>query len=94
MLRELIDRVKSEDPVRGEFQVPPTTHGKVWCDASSLGIGVAVQIGEVVVEDAAWLRKRDDVAHINRAELEAVVCLLYTSPSPRDKRQSRMPSSA
>ena len=26
-------------------------------------------------------------AHLNR-------CLLYTSPSPRDKRQSRMPSSA
>ena len=24
----------------------------------------------------------------------AVPCLLYTSPSPRDKRQSRMPSSA
>ena len=29
-------------------------------------------------------------------ELDATVasCLLYTSPSPRDKRQSRMPSSA
>ena len=25
---------------------------------------------------------------------QAYVCLLYTSPSPRDKRQSRMPSSA
>ena len=25
---------------------------------------------------------------------EKIVCLLYTSPSPRDKRQSRMPSSA
>ena len=24
----------------------------------------------------------------------AFICLLYTSPSPRDKRQSRMPSSA
>ena len=24
----------------------------------------------------------------------SVICLLYTSPSPRDKRQSRMPSSA
>ena len=24
----------------------------------------------------------------------APICLLYTSPSPRDKRQSRMPSSA
>ena len=23
-----------------------------------------------------------------------LICLLYTSPSPRDKRQSRMPSSA
>ena len=26
--------------------------------------------------------------------VQAVGCLLYTSPSPRDKRQSRMPSSA
>ena len=26
--------------------------------------------------------------------LRASDCLLYTSPSPRDKRQSRMPSSA
>ena len=30
-----------------------------------------------------------------RAEREqGITCLLYTSPSPRDKRQSRMPSSA
>ena len=27
-------------------------------------------------------------------ELQKTICLLYTSPSPRDKRQSRMPSSA
>ena len=26
--------------------------------------------------------------------LDTCICLLYTSPSPRDKRQSRMPSSA
>ena len=26
--------------------------------------------------------------------VQETVCLLYTSPSPRDKRQSRMPSSA
>ena len=26
--------------------------------------------------------------------IQSRVCLLYTSPSPRDKRQSRMPSSA
>ena len=28
------------------------------------------------------------------ATVLSVTCLLYTSPSPRDKRQSRMPSSA
>ena len=27
-------------------------------------------------------------------EMNIYACLLYTSPSPRDKRQSRMPSSA
>ena len=30
----------------------------------------------------------------NRAVIIIDSCLLYTSPSPRDKRQSRMPSSA
>ena len=36
-------------------------------------------------------------AHIERGddrEVHICLCLLYTSPSPRDKRQSRMPSSA
>ena len=27
-------------------------------------------------------------------EAEAYICLLYTSPSPRDRQKSRMPSSA
>ena len=31
---------------------------------------------------------------INNIAQEYSDCLLYTSPSPRDKRQSRMPSSA
>ena len=31
--------------------------------------------------------------HDNRFNI-CKICLLYTSPSPRDKRQSRMPSSA
>ena len=31
---------------------------------------------------------------LNTAVFSAWTCLLYTSPSPRDKRQSRMPSSA
>ena len=34
------------------------------------------------------------VFHIHKAKGQVNTCLLYTSPSPRDKRQSRMPSSA
>ena len=40
-----------------------------------------------LIQEVAVLRDRIDL-------VERVACLLYTSPSPRDKRQSRMPSSA
>ena len=37
----------------------------------------------------------DDMpGHFYAAQKKGYSCLLYTSPSPRDKRQSRMPSSA
>ena len=32
--------------------------------------------------------------HLIELIARSLACLLYTSPSPRDKRQSRMPSSA
>ena len=37
-------------------------------------------------------RNEESVAAASEALRD--ICLLYTSPSPRDKRQSRMPSSA
>ena len=46
---------------------------------ASLGVALSPQHGD----DLMTLLRRADIA-----------CLLYTSPSPRDKRQSRMPSSA
>ena len=37
----------------------------------------------------------DDVTQINvDGDIKSVTCLLYTSPSPRDQRGSRMPASA
>ena len=44
----------------------------------------------VMLEDSILLI--NDLKHVLHVNLEG--CLLYTSPSPRDKRQSRMPSSA
>ena len=45
----------------------------------------------------AALRREDEwIREYKRSMARALLanCLLYTSPSPRDKRQSRMPSSA
>ena len=39
-------------------------------------------------------RAERDAQALERAYDRVQSCLLYTSPSPRDKRQSRMPSSA
>ena len=35
-----------------------------------------------------------DECRYSEAEVERITCLLYTSPSPRDRTRSRMPSSA
>ena len=60
MLRELLERIATDDPVRGKWHVAETREGKVWCDASSIAVGVALEMGGAIVEDAAWLRKEDD----------------------------------
>ena len=39
------------------------------------------------------LKGNNDLLNITRPDV-VKACLLYTSPSPREKRQSRMPSSA
>ena len=62
-----------EDPVGGVWEVVRTTQGRVWCDASSLAIGVCLEVDGAIVEDASWLRRMDDASHINLAELEAVL---------------------
>ena len=41
-----------------------------------------------------WAADADRDGRITRDEMCAYICLLYTSPSPRDYAASRMPSSA
>ena len=38
--------------------------------------------------------EKNDIILINTPKLNLNICLLYTSPSPRDRQKSRMPSSA
>ena len=73
VLSEIVKRVLECDPVGGQWQVIQRQECKVWCDASSLALGVVLEVNGECIEDGAWLRKVDDGAHINLAELDAVV---------------------
>eukprot|EP00656_Telonema_subtile_P013027 TRINITY_DN16600_c0_g1_i3.p2 TRINITY_DN16600_c0_g1~~TRINITY_DN16600_c0_g1_i3.p2 ORF type:complete len:114 (+),score=22.07 TRINITY_DN16600_c0_g1_i3:157-498(+) len=57
-------------------------HGLDLVGASNLGGGIDIDLDEL------------DVGLLVREGLELGGCLLYTSPSPRDRTRSRMPSSA
>ena len=60
-------------------------------------IGVASRKEKKLYQSCHILHKQGRYYIVHFKELFALdgkSCLLYTSPSPRDKRQSRMPSSA
>ena len=73
MIQEVIAEVRKKDPVKGEWNIRGSQEGVIWCNASSLALGVLLEIGGVTAEDAAWLRKKNDRAHINVAELDAMM---------------------
>ena len=76
------DQIAMDDPVRVSKNAMKAAVG-----GSSMFID---QYMDVTVED---LIRGMIIISGNDASV-ALACLLYTSPSPRDKRQSRMPSSA
>ena len=58
-----------------------------------LASSVLEMIGDHV-KTGITTEKLDQICHDFIVNDLDCICLLYTSPSPRDKRQSRMPSSA
>ena len=53
------------------------------------------KIGIIGYKVEPWLKTTDeDLFIINLEDILTMSCLLYTSPSPRDRQKSRMPSSA
>ena len=43
---------------------------------------------------ASSIEQLDDLVDVTKLTNQVKLCLLYTSPSPRDRQKSRMPSSA
>ena len=66
-------RVDECDPMGGVWSVPKSKTGHVWCGASSLAICVCLEVDYIIVEDNCWMKKTDNVCHINLAESEAVL---------------------
>ena len=70
-------------------------------DTETCGLqGGIVEIASVDVIDGKIVNPMSHLVRPDRPispqamAIHRITCLLYTSPSPRDKRQSRMPSSA
>ena len=89
-----IDQIPSDTPILIAGQ---TASGR-----SQLALQIAEKRDSVIINADAiqvfenWriLTARPSTAEESKVKHELYGCLLYTSPSPRDKRQSRMPSSA
>ena len=59
-------------------------------DTATLAIFDPAALAHRITDTADWWSIAEDAL----AEINAGNCLLYTSPSPRDVEESRMPSSA
>ena len=60
----------------------------------NLGIGIPTLVANFTGDKEVWLQSENGMLGIGPFPTEDQVCLLYTSPSPRDVEESRMPSSA
>ena len=72
----------------GQFK--PVENGSTFSTAVTQG---STTILIKALEDSGWFKpiERENLSNLTT---ERNICLLYTSPSPRDQRGSRMPSSA
>ena len=76
-----------------------TARNSLHVTGGSVGIGTDSPVSGVKLhlQDTSACRiqlSTDNTGHTSSDGSRLMICLLYTSPSPRDKRQSRMPSSA
>ena len=71
-LKKVLSRLDVDNPV---IEIWLASSGKlnVWCDASQIAYGVALERKNQIIEDGAWLRKPDDGTCINLGELYAVI---------------------
>ena len=97
--RDLSVQVHPDDSIGATLETPDFGKTEAWyiVDAepgakiyAGLKSGITAEDFRSAIEQG----RAAEALHSFAASAGDCVCLLYTSPSPRDKRQSRMPSSA
>ena len=97
--RTLRQALPHGDPLSiNAFYLSPCRLGPCEIETESLREGRGTSFGSASLYQEGELKVRATAAFTDTDRLAGEswlkACLLYTSPSPRDKRQSRMPSSA
>ena len=57
-------------------------------------IDIYLRFEEPLIKDQLEVLRKWIIRRAKQEPLQYITCLLYTSPSPRDRTRSRMPSSA
>ena len=100
--REEVDELRAGD-LGAVLGLKNTTTGDTLCTTEDPIVLETLFIPEPVISVAVEPKTKGDMEKLSKAltalseedpTFRVSTCLLYTSPSPRDKRQSRMPSSA
>ena len=86
-----LDAIGLEAVGRAHWNLPPA---KLILQTLLRGEGVLSSSGALAIATGTFTGRSPKDRFLVRNEHTESRCLLYTSPSPRDKRQSRMPSSA
>ena len=84
--------------VLSKFATGVTVVSTIDCDGKPIGMTAnsftSVSLDPPLVLWSIGINQPSYDAFLKAKGYSVSICLLYTSPSPRDKRQSRMPSSA
>ena len=87
----------SKEPPKPEaevIEVPKNTPVKIETKVTVLEPGPAEQVNWKDPKLKTPPKRQQESRRLSNKEVEEMICLLYTSPSPRDATLSRMPSSA
>ena len=70
------------------------TYDELLADNTALRAQMVTLMGKLSAIEASNEALAQELARLKRQTFGVKSCLLYTSPSPRDRTRSRMPSSA